>query len=596
MGLLGPGITPAQASADGTARSRSGPDLGMVGVAMFGTKGAVTVTATQYLEAVTADVRPALVVLLWAVGLLVLAGTANIAGQQLARTLGRAREHAIRSALGAGTGRITRQLVTESVVLGVAGGIGGFALAAGLHQVLPSLMPADFPRLDDVAIDWRVASFAAAAALLASLVFGLLPSRLAARRNLVQSLTEDGQAPVAAGMRSQAGRLRAFVMAAQVAVAALLLVGASLLARSFIALMAVDRGYDPHGLLTAELPLPERLYSPERRKQLIDTLFERIRTVPGVRYTAVANGFPLSGYDSMMGFRRTPPPGDPSPPMDVQSSVRAVSPDYFGALGIRVVAGRAFTNADTASSEKILLVNETFAKRYLTGDPVGQTLPISFSQKESEHQTIIGVVRDAQHGRATDPPQPQIYVIYRQRIDFSVPMILVRTDGDPAALAPILERLVREQDPAIAPQRVMTMEAKLGASVSRPRLYAVLLLGFAGFAVLVCGIGLYGALSQNVAQRRRELGVRAALGARPASLVRLVVGQAGVLAVSGTAVGLVVAWFLARQVSTLLFGISVHDPVSFVLVPVLLLITAALASALPARRATKVDPVSVLRQ
>jgi predicted lysophospholipase L1 biosynthesis ABC-type transport system permease subunit len=229
------------------------------------------------------------------------------------------------------------------------------------------------------------------------------------------------------------------------------------------------------------------------------------------------------------------------------------------------------------------------------GDPVGQTLPVSFDPKRTDHQTIIGVVRDAQHGRATDPSQPQIYVLFRQRLDFSVPMLLVRTDGDPAALTPVVERLIREQDRALAPQSVMTMEAKLGASLARPRLYAALLGGFAGFAVLVCGIGLYGAMSQSVTQRRRELGVRAALGARPANLVKLVAGQAGILAVAGTAVGLALAWVLARQVSTLLFGISVHDPISFGLVPVLLLVTAALASALPARRATKVDPVSVLK-
>jgi ABC-type antimicrobial peptide transport system permease subunit len=303
---------------------------------------------------------------------------------------------------------------------------------------------------------------------------------------------------------------------------------------------------------------------------------------------------PLALYDSMMAFRRPPQPGQPNAPTDVQTSIRAVTPDYFAALGIPIVSGRGFTNADAASSELIILVNETFAKRYLVGDPVGQTLP-AFNRTQPDLQTIIGVVRDAQHGRATDPPQPQIYVVYRQRLDFSVPMLLVRTDGDPAALAPVLDRLIREQDRALVPQSVMTMEAKLGASLARPRLYAALLGGFAGFAVLVCGLGLHGAMSQNVAQRRRELGVRAALGARPANLVRLVAGQAGLLAVVGVAGGLALAWVLARQLGTLLFGITVHDPVSFGLVPVLLLVTAALASALPARRATKVDPVTVLR-
>jgi putative ABC transport system permease protein len=456
-------------------------------------------------------------------------------------------------------------------------------------------MPADFPRLHDVVLDWRMAAFAAGAALVVTLFVGLLPARLAGRVSLVRALTEDGQAPVASGLRSQAGRLRAAVLVGQVAVAALLLVGASLLTRSFVALLSVDRGYDPTNLMTAEVPLPDRLYSAERRGQFLNALLDRLRAVPGVRYAAAANGMPLAGYDSLMGFQRPPSPDRPGEPTEVHASIRAVTPEYFDALAVPIVAGRGFSEADRTTSQPLILVNETFARRYLSGDAVGQTLPVSFDPDRSDHQTIVGVVGDVQHGRAIDPPQPQIYVLFRQHLDFWMPMVLVRTEGDPAALGSTLERLIREQDRAIAPQAVMTMEAKLGNSLSRPRLYATLLAGFAGFAVLVCGIGLFGVMAQTVTQRRREIGIRAALGARPLGLVRLVVGQALVLTLAGAAAGLGAAWLLARQVSALLFGIATHDAVSFALVPVLLLAAAALACAVPARRAAKVDPVTVLR-
>src|SRR5579862_556274 len=258
VGRLRDGATVSQAAAEGTARGRSAPSLGLVGTAVFGTQGPPRVSAQPYLESITADVRPGLLMLLAAVGLLLFAAIANVAGMQLARASTRRREVAIRSALGAGAGRLARQLLTENLIIGAAGGVAGWLLSVGLHHLLPQMLPADFPRADEIPSDWRVLAFAIGCAMSASLLFGSLPAVLARRINLVETLVEDGSAPVGHGLRSRVGRMRTAVMIGQVAVAAILLVGASLLGRSFSALMAADRGFDPRNLVTAMLPIPER--------------------------------------------------------------------------------------------------------------------------------------------------------------------------------------------------------------------------------------------------------------------------------------------------------------------------------------------------
>ena len=591
---LRPGITPEQAAAEGTARSRSAPDLNMVGMAVFGTRGLATVRSVRYLDAITADVKPALLVLLAAVGLLLAGAVANVASMQLARAVSRRREVAIRSALGASGGRLARQLLAENLIVGLVGGLAGLLLATIVHRALPSILPPDFPRLQDVTVNWRVAVVAMTAAIAASLAFGSLPAAVARRLNLVEVLTEDSLAPVGGSLRTRVSRTRAIIMVGQVAVAVMLLVGAALLTRSFIGLLHVDRGFVSHNLLTAEVPLPSRQDTGQRRAAVLDALLERLQAVPGVSHVAATATLPLIGRDIMMSFQLPPTPGVADASTSIQTSLRIVSPDYFDAMGVRVVDGRGFQAADTLASERVAIVNRTFVRRYLTGSPFSVHLPLS----DHEGYLIVGVVDDVRGSRATDPPQPEVYMTYHQvtaGFESSTPVIVARTTGDPTDLSQTMRALVREQDASVAVQSVMTMDTRLGSTLARPRLYAMVLGAFAGFAVLVSGIGLFGVLSYSVAQRGREIGVRSALGATPRDIVALIVRQGLGVTVWGVAIGLSVAFVMAREVSSLLYGVTASDPLSFVAVPIVLIAVAAVACYAPARRAARVDPLSVLR-
>ena len=295
IGRLKPGVTPQQAADEGTARGRSAPDPGLTAMAMFGSRGPVVVKAEPLLDAMTKDVRPALLVFLVAVGLLLATATANVASVQLARATTRRREIAIRSALGAGSTRLARQLLVENVLLGLMGGAVGIAAAYWLHRALPSLLPADFPRATDVALDLRVLGFAVAVTVVASVAFGLLPAIHTRRVNLVESLTEDSLAPVGGGSRSRIARARTVIMAGQVAVASVLLIGASLLIRSFVALLTADRGYEVSNVLTARVPMPAPVYTDERRSTIMSGVIERMRGTPGVTEAAFTTILPLSG-------------------------------------------------------------------------------------------------------------------------------------------------------------------------------------------------------------------------------------------------------------------------------------------------------------
>ncbi len=596
IGRLRPGVTPAQAAAEGTARGRTAPDLGLVGVAVFGTTGKVTVSAAPMLDAMTADVRPAILVFLAAVALLLVTATANVASLQLARATTRTREVAIRSALGAGRPRLARQLLVESTLLGAAGGLAGLALAWAIVRALPALLPANFPRLDAIGVDGRVVAFAAALSLATGVLFGLIPLVQARRLDLVASLAEDGLAPVGGGVRSRTARTRAVIMAGQVAITCVLLVGGALLGRSFVALLHADRGYDPANVLTARLDMPEAAYTPARRAQVLDALLARLHAYPGVRAGAVTSVLPLGGFDALMAFTMPARDGT-SGEVQVHVTPRTVSAGYFDAMRIRLLAGRDFTDADTRTSLPVVIVNRTFADRYLAGSAVGQTLPLGRGSDRPDWQ-IIGVIDDVRQRGATEPAQPEIYYSTAQRADgygSSVAFLVVRTASDPATLVPTLRAFVHDEDPTLALESVETMEDRLVTSLARPRLYAMLLGGFGLFALAIAGAGLFGVLSYSVAQRAREIGVRTALGARPRDIVRLVVGQALAMTAGGLVVGLAAAFALVRYLSTFLFGVSAHDPASFLAVPIVLAIVAIVAAAAPARRAARVDPQRVLR-
>lgn len=598
LGRLRDGVTPAQAAAEGTARGRAAPDLGMVGIAVFGTKGPATVAAVPLLDSMTADVRPAILVFLVAVGLLLVTATANVASLQLARATARQRETAIRSALGAGRGRLARQLLVESSLLGLAGGVAGLLLAARLNQVLPSVLPVGFPRLDMIAIDLRVATFALVISLATGVLFGLLPLWQTRRLDLVTALAEDGLAPVGGGGRARLARARALIMTGQIAIACVLLVGAALLGRSFLALLKADRGYDTTNVLTASLSMPNESFTPARRAQLLGGLLERLDAQAGVRHAAISNVLPLTGGEALMGF--TMPARDGSTgPIEAQAMVRTISPDYFDALGVRLVAGRPFALTDTVASQPVVIVNRTFAERYLGDAPVGQALPVNASGSENRPPSIVvGVADDVRHRSATDPPQAELYFCYLQRESgYGSPeaYITVRTAADPTAFVQTLRALVRDQDGMLALDAVMTMSDRVWSSLEEPRLYALLLGGFAFCALAIAGVGLFGVLSYSVAQRRREIGVRTALGATPAAIVRLVARQGLTMTAIGVAAGLLASAWLAGLLGAFLYGVSAHDAVSFVAVPLVLLLVALIACAVPARRAARVDPQRVLR-
>lgn len=594
---LRPGTTAAQAAAEGTGRGRFAADTGMTTMAIFGSTGPMEIAATRLHDSVTADVRRPILMLLVAVILLLVTATANVASLQLARATTRRREMAIRAALGAGGARITRQLLVESVMLGLLGGGAGLGLALLLHGLLPSLLPADFPRAGEVGLSVPVVLLTVTVSMLAGIACGLLPALRARRLNLVGALSEDGGGAVGAGGRSRTAQMRLIIMAGQVAIACVLLVGASLLGRSFVALMSADRGYDPAGILTARLSFPATL-PPERRHAVVTQVLDRLAAIPAVQASAFTSEMPLTPGGSTASFsvqsRRAG-----SAAVQVQVSPRLVSPRGFAALGMRVVAGRGFTDADTDSSQPVAVVNRAFARRYLDDDALGVRVPMGLGyQSEQSEAEIVGVVEDIRYLAARDSSQPEMYYSFRQlkgRLPIPTVTLLVRTEDDPPALAPALRTAVREADTELVADSVMTMEDRMLTAVARPRLYAILLGGFAACALAIAAVGLFGVLSYGVAQRARELAVRSALGARQADIVGLVIRQGLAVTAGGLIAGLLGSVALSRALAAQLYGVTTHDAVTYVTVPLLLMIVAAISCVVPARRAARVDPLTVLR-
>jgi putative ABC transport system permease protein len=600
LARLRPGVTPAQAAAEGSSRARSAPDPGLAAVAMFGGNGPAEIAAVPAIDMMTAEVRPALLVLLAAVTLLLVTATANVASLQLARATTRRREIAIRAAIGAGVGRLTRQLVVESAIVGAAGGVVGVALALALHRALPSLLPADFPRLTDVAIDARVMLFAVLVSMVASVACGLLPSLFARRLNVTESLADGGSAPVGGGMRSPTVRARTIIMVGQVAIACLLLIGASLLTRSFVALLNVDRGYNPRNLLTARLPMPAA-FSITRRTAVLDALTERLRPMPGVSNVAFGNALPLLSTGGFRSFTMRPP-SDPSIEIAVSAMQRVVSPGYFQALGLRLIAGRELSGADTMTSALAIVVNKSFAAKYLGSNPVGAIVPnLGMCRGDNDRWEVVGVVEDMRQGGFPvddTATHAEIFMPYGQvgcAAAVPDPILVVRTNDDPAPHTAALRTLLRDVEPTLAFDSVMTMEDRVMTTLAKPRLYAVVLVGFGAFALLIAGVGMFGVLSYSVAQRSREIGVRTALGATPASIVALIVRQVAAIWATGIAVGLWLAFAASQSLTEVLYGVNPHDRISFTLVPALLAIVTAIACIVPARRAARVDPLTALR-
>src|SRR5262245_7364033 len=482
IATLRPDTSPAQAAAEGTARGKFAADTGMTTQAVFGSNGPIDIATQPMTGAMTADVRLPLIVLLAAVGLLLATATANVASLQLARATTRGGEMAIRAALGAGSPRVTRQLLAESLLLGITGGLVGVALTVALQRSMPSLLPADFPRVDDLGINAAVIGFALILTAGTSIAFGLLPALNIRKSNLVEALAGEGTAPSGAGIHARTTRTRMVVMTAQVALACVLLVGASLLGRSFIALLNADRGFDAGGVLSARLTMPESLYhSQERRFALVDGILHQLRTVPGITEASFTSELPLTRGGSTAAFTMKSPAAQGGT-VTAQASPRVVSPRYFSTLQMRAVAGRTFSDADTASSERVVVVNQSFARRYLGDSWLGMKLPVAgYATRgdESLTATVIGVLDDVRYVSAQDQAsQPEMFYSYRQmdgRLPVQTVTVLVRASGDPAAVASQLQSVIRQADERLVADVILPLEQRLLTTLARPRLYSVLL-------------------------------------------------------------------------------------------------------------------------
>lgn len=594
LARVAPGVSFEQAAAEGTQRARTAPDPGLAAVSMFGSAAPPVVSVTSAAEAMTADVKPAITLLMIAAALLLATSAANVAGLQLARSTTRRREMAVRTAIGAGAGRLAWQLLVESAIIGAAGCGAGLVLAAALHQLLPALLPSDFPRIGDIAMHPAVVAFAIAVSSVSTIACGLLPALHGRRVDLVEALGDNGTS-TAQGWRSRAGRLRTLVMAAQVAVACVLLVGAALLTRSFVALLTADRGYDPVNLLTARVDLGAA-YDGARRAALADTLIERLQAIPGIADVTAGNALPLASMGGTMGFAM-PSPADPAITQDVQTITRIVSPTYFRTLRLRMIEGRPLSDHDTLASRPVVVVNRTFAQRFLGHSPIGARLPLSFGEGRPDCD-VVGIVEDMRQSAVSEPPAAEVFMSYRQmpeRLLYGPLFVVVRTDGDPVAHAATLRAAVREQDPQAGLDSLMTMEERVLTNLARPRLYAVLLGVFGIFALVIAGVGLFGVLSYAVAQRAREIGVRTALGAQTRDIVSLVLSQAAVVAAAGVIAGSALALGASRFLAAFLYGVAPDDTASFAIAAVALAATVVIACVVPARRAARVDAVQVLK-
>jgi putative ABC transport system permease protein len=601
LARLKPGVSMAQAAAEANARASAAPDPGLVAISLFGAKEPVLMTLVDANEAATADVRPAIVILLIAAALLFVTAIANVANMQLARAIARRRELTIRAALGAGTARLSRQLLIENSVVGFAGAAGGVLLSAALHRVMPSLLPAGFPRADEIAIDGRVLAFGAILAVIATIAAGVLPVLQARRLDIACALSDGSLASAGAG-RGRLAIVRLLIAGSQVAVTSLLVIGAVLLTRSFLARMSADRGYDSTNVLTASVPFPAG-YSFEQRQQARLRLLERLRERPGISHAAFSTGVPLISSGGFASFNFvTPITGTP---IQAETMRRVVTPEYFGALGVRIRAGRALNDADTVGAPTAVVVNRSFVRKYLDDMPIEKAVGVSLGSaavrgtKPEGPATVVGVADDIRQETVEAPEQPEMFVSMWQLGEAALgpsSIVVIRTVDEPMSYVETLRSAVREIDPGIALDGVMTLEERVGQSLSRPRVYAVLLGGFAIFALVIAGAGLFGVLSFSVTQRARELAVRTALGATRTAVIGVALKQVAVATIAGLVAGLAAAAVLSNNLAPFIYGVSTRDWLSFGIAPLLLLLMGVAACVVPARRVAHTDPVQVLRE
>jgi putative ABC transport system permease protein len=550
--------------------------------------------ATPLAEQVVGDVRPALLVLLGAVGFVLLIGCANVANLLLARSTVREREIALRTALGSSRGRLVRQLLTESLVLAALGGGLGLLLAAWGSSALGRLVALYLPRAGEIELSVPVLGFTAFLIILTGVVFGLLPALQTSRADLQGVLKDSGRGTAGAPRT----RLRAALVVAEVAVALMLLAGAGLMLRSFQRLMAVEYGFDPDRLLTLQmwLPVPNdrskgRFQTHAQRQSFYERALAAVQAVPGVRNAALISTLPLRGENDLRLEIEGRPVAPDDPPMTAEG--RLVSPNYFETMGIPLLAGEGLPDLGDSISRRLVLVNRTMTEKYWPGtDPIGQRLRF---RSDGPWLTVAGIVGDVRQIGLADPPKEEVYSSYRAVSSQEMSMVVRTAEDDPERLGAAVTAAIRSADPEQPVFGVMSMERVIENASAERRISMVLLLLFAGMALLLSAIGIYGVMAYTTTQRRHEIGIRLALGAGARDVLGLVVGQGMRLVLVGLAAGLFGAWVLSRVLSSQLFGISAQDPVTYAAVAFLLGLVALIATWLPARRATRVDPMISLR-
>ena len=530
-----------------------------------------------------------LLVLLAAVGLLLVMTCANVANLLLARAATRAKEIAVRVAMGAGRRRIAAQLLMEGVLLSLVGGALGL-LGAGVGvRLLARLGSRQIPRLAETALDGRLLLFALSVSIATGLLFALAPALNASRVNLNASLREGGRS----GTMTRSGRaVRQVLVAAQMALAVVVMIGSGLLIRSFQRLRAVDPGFRPAGVLTCRLPLAARLDTPERRIAFLRDISARVSGLPGVSAVGYVNTLPLTGFGGGSSFVVD---GRPVPPQDQRplALVRRVDEGYFRAIGIPLIAGRTFTAADNAQAPQVIVVNQTLARRFWPqGNPLGGHLIVDFDG--AKPYEIVGVVGDVKPERMDTEEWPTIYRPFAQRTTVGMVMV-VRSSGDLGTLAQAVQRTVHQIDPGQPVADVRSMDAVMNQALAEARFQTVVLGAFALVAFTLSAVGIYGLISYDVTERTRELGIRLALGAEAGHILRLVLGEGARLAAYGIAAGLVASFALTRLMASMLFAIRPSDAYTFASIAILLGVVAMVASYLPSRRAMSLDAVTALR-
>ena len=577
-----------QAASEGTAAARNAGPRGMIADLIFGKGGAVEVRTARILDEMTRRVRPALVLLAIGVGFVLLIACANVANLLLSRGVARQRELAVRGAIGAGRGRLLAQLITETMVLGIAGGALGILLGWMLIRAIPALAPADVPRVDDIRVDSVVLVFAVGASIVAGLLSGVLPGLRASTGDFTNIL----RAGISPGTRNR--RIGGSLLLVEAALCVMLLVGAGLLIRSFIRLANVEPGFDPSNVLMARMYLSSGERPPAAARALVEGVLERVRAQPGVVAAGASNMAPFVRGTAIGGFT-IPGTGPDGQPRLARAVTYTVTPGYAEALKLRLREGRFFEPGDLSSGTIPILINDEFVRAYLTdGHPIlGRQFPTGNNTPPRE---IVGVVGNVLKDGLDAAPQAEIYLPLRDDFRFASQMsVLIRTAGNPLDVVPALRATMRDVDPASALDDVVPLRDRVSASMGQPRFAAAVLGAFALVALALAATGLYGVLSYQVLQRRREMGVRAALGASRGRLVALVIREGLTVTIAGLVLGMVAAFLLTKLMSNLLFGVTPLDAPSFLMAPLVLLTVALLACLVPARRAARVDPAEALR-